>query len=351
MHATTVSADLAKHSIEVAFSQEAGRIQRRVKLSRARFAREFANQPPCLIVMEACGSAHYWARTLQQQGHEVRLLPAQYARAYVRRNKTDAADAAALLEAARCADIHPVPVKSVDQQVLQHLHRLRQQYTRTGTARINLLRGFLREYGVVIPQGLQRGIGEIRRVLAQADCPLPELLHPFVLEVLQELSDLRQHIQRIEQTLHQISAKDAVVRELVKIPGVGELIATALRAALGNVERFRSGRHLACWMGLTAREHSSGERRRLGPISKQGDTYLRTLLVHGARSTLHAAQRAQRDGRPLDRLRCWALETERRCGTNKATVALANKLARIIWATWRHQRSFDGNWSERVARG
>jgi transposase len=344
MHATTVGVDLAKHSVEVAFADEPGRIRRRAKLSRRRFALEFANQPPCLIVMEACGSAHHWGRTLQQQGHEVRLLPAQYTRAYVRRNKTDAADAAALIEAARCADIRPVPVKSVDQQVIQHLHRLRQQYTRTRTGRINLLRGYLREYGVAIPTGLQRGMHQIREVLTQQDCPLPQALHPFVFEVLQELTDLQQRLHSIEATLHRMSAEDAVVRELIKIPGVGELSATALRAAVGDVHRFASGRHFASWLGLTAREHSSAERRRLGGISKQGDTYLRTLLVHGARSALLAAQRAQRAGRPLDRLRQWALATQQRCGTNKATVALANKLARIIWASWRYQRPFDGNW-------
>jgi transposase len=132
------------------------------------------------------------------------------------------------------------------------------------------------------------------------------------------------------------------------MPGVGLLIATALRAAVGDIQRFPSGRHLACWLGITAREHSSGERRRLGSISKQGDVYLRTLLIHGARSALVAAHRAHQAGKALDRLRIWALQTQARCGTNKATVALANKLARIIWATWRYERPFNGNWAAQL---
>lgn len=346
MHATTVAVDLAKTRFELALSDtERSRIQRRERLTRGQFSRFFANLPPSLVVMEACGSAHYWARTLQAQGHEVRLLPAQYVRAYVRRNKTDSADAAALIEAARCADMRPVPVKSVDQQLLQQLHRLRQQSQHTRTARMNLLRGMLREFGIFIPVGIERGVRAMREALEIADNGLPDALRPWVLETLQEIAALKVRIQQIERQLRELTAEDPIVGELQNIPGVGLLSATALRAAIGNIQRFPSGRHLACWLGITAREHSSGEQRRLGPISKQGDVYLRTLLVHGARSALQAAQRAAHRGQPLDRLQTWALQTQQRCGWNKATVALANKLARVIWATWRYQRSFDGNWA------
>jgi transposase len=348
MNATTVGVDLAKSRFELVMSDVRSGVQRRERLTRTRFATFFANFPPSLVVMEACGSAHYWARTLQAQGHEVRLLPAQYVRAYVRRNKTDAADAAALIEAARCADIRAVPIKSVEQQVLQQLHRLREQCQRTCTARMNLLRGMLREFGVFIPAGIERGQHAIREAIA--DNGLPDVLRPWVLETLQEMAALKQRIQQLEQQLRQLTREDPIVRQLQEIPGVGLLNATALRAAIGNIERFPSGRHLACWLGITAREHSSGEQRRLGPISKQGDVYLRTLLVHGARSALQAAQRALRRGQSLDRLQAWALQTQQRCGCNKATVALANKLARIIWATWPYQRPFDGNWHQsRVA--
>lgn len=344
MNATTVGVDLAKNRFELAVADPSGRLERH-RLNRTRFGQFFGNRPPSRIVMETCGSAHHWGRTLQAQGHEVVLLPAQYVRAYVRRNKTDAADAAALIEAARCPEIRPVPVKSVEQQQLQQLHRLREQLKHTRTTRINLLRGMLREFGIVIPVGLARGRQAVCAALELADNGLPDLLRPLIAETLQEITALTERIARLEATLVELTREDPVVQQLVELPGVGLLIATALRAAVGDIQRFPSGRHLASWLGLTAREYSSAEKRRLGGISKQGDVYLRTLLVHGARSALCAAVRAQQQGRPLDRLRSWALATEQRCGRNKATVALANKLARIIWATWRYQRPFDGNWS------
>ena len=167
----------------------------------------------------------------------------------------------------------------------------------------------------------------------------------MIAEVLQEIAALGERITRIEATLASMTRADPIVQRLLTLPGVGLLGASALRAAVGEIQRFPSGRHFASWLGLTAREYSSAETRRLGRISKQGDVYLRTLLVHGARSALYAAAKAQREGRPLDRLRTWALATEQRRGRNKATVALANKLARVIWATWRYQRPFDGSWN------
>lgn len=345
MNATTVAVDLAKHRFELAFADEHWRILERRRVTRAVFGRQFVNRPACRIVMEACGSAHHWARTLTAQGHEVVLLPAQYVRAYVKRNKTDAADAAALIEAARSSEIRAVPMKSLEQQAIQQLHRLRAQWIGTRTARINLLRGCLREFGIVIPRGAQRGIAAVRQTLAAPERPFPDSLRPLLGEVLSELLELERRARDAERQLLTLTREDPIVQQLLQIPGVGVLTATALRAALVDIGRFASGRHLASWLGLTAREHSSGERRRLGRISKRGDSYLRTLLIHGARSTLLAAKLSARRQRPLDRLRTWALDTERRCGHNKATVALANKLARIIWATWKHQRPFDGNWA------
>jgi transposase len=270
-------------------------------------------------------------------------------RAYVRRNKTDAADAAALIEAARCADIRPVPIKTVEQQAIQQLHRLRTQWMRTRTARINLLRGMLREFGIAIPLGALRAIERVREHLAAPDAAVPMALQPDIAELLTEIGELEQRCTRIERQLRTLTHQDPVVQQLLEIPGVGPLTATAMRAALVDVHRFPSGRHLASWLGLTVREHSSGERRRLGRISKQGDPYLRTLLIHGARAVLLAAQAAKRRGKHLDRLRTWALATHERCGHNKAAVALANKLARIIWATWKHQRTFNANWAAAAA--
>jgi transposase len=351
MHAITVGVDLAKTRFEIAVGDVNFRITRRERLTRSRFVQFFANLPPCVVVMEACGSAHYWGRSLQAQGHQVQLLPAQYVKAYVRRNKTDAADAAALIEASRSKEIRPVPIKSVDQQVLQQLHRVRQQCQQTRTARMNWLRGSLREFGIAVPVGIDRGQIAVQEALKAPSSGLPDVLRDEVAQALNEIASLKQRIERVERTLHELTRHDPIIRGLTEIPGVGLLNATALRAAVGDIQRFPSGRHLACWLGITAREHSSGEIRRLGGISKQGDVYLRTLLVHGARAALSGAERASKVGRPLDRLRTWALETKRRCGTNKAIVALANKLARIIWATWRHQRPFNGNWSSPLILG
>src|SRR5882672_5335353 len=329
MNATTVGVDLAKSRFEVAVADGEFRIQRRARLTRLQFARFFGNHPHSLILMEACGSAHHWARTLQAQGHEVQLLPAQHVRAYVKRNKTDAADAGALIEAARCAEIRPVPVKSIDQQTIQQLHRLR-------------------EFGISVPVGARRGIDAVRQALASADNGLPDLLRPLIEEALAEIACLEQRSAHLERELARLTRADPIVHALMNIPGIGLLTATALRAAIVDIQRFASGRHLASWLGLTAREYSSGEKRRLGRISKRGDVYLRTLLIHGARAMLNASLGAARRGRTLDRLRTWALATEQRCGYNKATVALANKLARIVWATWKYQRPFDGNWTLRT---
>jgi transposase len=268
------------------------------------------------------------------------LLPAQYARAYVRRNKTDAADAAALIEASRCPDIRPVPIKSVDQQALQQLHRLRSQWMAARTARINFLRGCLREFGVSIPVGARRAIQSVRDALSNERSLVPVLLHSTLLELLAEIDSVEQRCKQIDRELARLTEHDPIVERLLQIPGVGALTATALRASVVDIQRFPSARHFASWLGLTSREHSSGDRRRLGRISKQGDPYLRTLLIHGARAALLAARSAQRRGSSLDRLRAWALGLQERRGHNKATVALANKLARIVWATWRFERDF-----------
>jgi transposase len=205
----------------------------------------------------------------------------------------------------------------------------------------------LREFGFSIPLGARRGLSAVRDALAATEPAVPTLLRSGIEDTLAEIAALEQRSAGIERELAQLTRDDAIVHELLRVPGIGLLSATALRAAVVDIQRFSSGRHLASWLGLTAREHSSGERRRLGRISKRGDVYLRTLLIHGARAVLLAATRAARSGRPLDRLRRWALATADRRGHNKAAVALANKLARIVWATWKHGRRFDGNWAVR----
>lgn len=349
MHSTTVAVDLAKSVFELAVADEQGKITERLRLNRARFSAFFVQRPSCRVLMEACGSAHYWARCIASHGHSVELLPAQYVRRYVRRSKTDRADAAALIEAARCGEIRPVPVKTVQQQQVLALHRMRSQWLSTRHRCINTLRGLLREFGVAIPLGARVARTHIARHLAQPGQQVPAALHPLMMQMLGDFDQLEQRIVEVERQIASVTRDDEVVQQLRQIPGIGLLTSTALRATVGHVERFGSARRFASWLGLTPREYSSGERRRLGGISKQGDIYLRTLLVHGARSVLLAAHRQQLQGRPLDRLRQWALKCKQLRGHNVTTVALANRLARIVWATWRYGRSFDGNWHTAAA--
>jgi transposase len=345
MDATIVAVDLAKNIFELAIADADWRIAQRQRLTRVKFFGFFVQLAPCQVVMEACGSAHYWARRISTLGHTVRLLPAHYVKAYVRRNKTDQADAAALIEAARCAEIREVPVKTVEAQQIQSLHRLRSQWMSTRQRYVNTLRGILREFGFAIPLGVTAAKDRIGTALADPQSEVPLALRATLAEMLQEIRLLEQKILDVEQQLNALTRADVRVQQLRQIPGIGALTSTALRAVVGDIQRFPSGRHFASWLGLTPNERSSAEKRRLGKISKQGDVYLRTLLVHGARSALLAAHRAERAGRPLDRLRRWALDCERQRGHNKATVALANRLARIVWATWKYERPFDGNWS------
>src|SRR5436190_4864593 len=339
MNATTVAVDLAKNVFELAAADRSWKVIEKARLTRSQFARWFDNRKVDLVVMEACGSAHHWARTLRARGIEVRLLPAQYVRAYVKRNKTDAADALALLEAARACDIKPVAVKSVEQQALQALHRLRSGWMTTRTRRINALRGFCREFGMEVSVGAARGLAQIARLLADEHSAIPTMLRTPMRLALEEIRLMEARIDALERELAAMAKQSAACQALASIHGIGLLTSTAMVAAVGDPRTFRSGRHYASFFGLTPREHSSGEHRYLGRISKRGNPYVRTLLTHGARSVLRAATVARRTGRQVDRLRTWALEVQGRSNHNKATCALANKLARIAWAVWvKHER-------------
>lgn len=341
MHATTVAVDLAKSVFQVAVADDTWKVVEQHRLTRMQFERWFANRPVGGVVMEACGSAHHWARWLNSLGVEVRLLPAAYIRAYVKRNKTDAADACALLEAARCADIEPVRVKSVEQQALQGLHRIRSLWMSTRTARINALRGFCREFGLAVPQGARTGIEAISRVLADPNSPVPPLVRHSMKLIVEEIRLLEQRIAELEKELTELAKQSPACTTLLSIPGVGLLTATAMVAATsGDVSHFKDARHFASWFGLTPKEYSSGSTRRLGRISKRGDRYLRMLLTHGARAVLRSATLARRAGRRLDGLREWVAGIEARSNHNKAACALANKLARICYACLRDGTPF-----------
>lgn len=336
MKDTTIAVDLAKSVFEVAVSERSGQVSERRRLSRGQFAQFLAHRQPATVVMEACGSAHFWGREAKAHGHRVMLVHPRAVRPYVQGNKTDGADAKALLEAIRNEDIHSVPVKSIDQHVLMSMHRVRSAWMLTRTARLNLLRGVLRELGITIPVGARQVVPHVWALL-DAEASVPDALRPFLVELAREIGELEARIHDLEHTLEHLAKASPVVTRLRTIPGVGLLTATALVAAVGDVERFRSARHFASYLGLTPRESSSGQRRRLGAITKRGDPYLRTLLVHGARSVLMHARR--RTG-ATDRLRTWALERDVARGHNKAAVALANKMARIVWAVWRHDRPY-----------
>lgn len=343
MHATTVAIDLAKDVFELAFADTGNRVLERKRLSRKPFAHCLDNRPPLRVVMEACGSAHYWGRRFEALGHQVRLIAARDVRPYVRRNKTDRTDVAGMLEADRCADIDSVPLKTPEQQGIQALHRIREQLKAQRTATINLLRGVLREFGVVIPLGAAKVRPAVLSALEDGDSDLPMSLRHTLAAQLDQVLALEVQMRRIEQHLDEFASRDVTTQRYQSVPGIGLLTATALRASTGPLDRFPSGRHLSAWIGLVPREHSSGSQRRLGRISKRGDGYLRTLLIHGARAVLQAARTRQRKTQPLDRLQAWALDVQQRQGHNKAAVALANKLARRLWAMEHHGKGFNAN--------
>ncbi len=339
MNATTVAVDLAKNVFELAVADAEWRVTERARLTRTQFERWFQNKEVALVVMEACGSAHYWGRVLRARGIEVRLLPAQYVRAYVKRNKTDAADAAALLEAARASDIKPVAVKSVEQLALQALHRTRSAWMAGRTSRINMLRGFCREFGLEVPVGAVRGLAQMARLIADDHSGIPAILRTPMRLVLEEIRLMEARIEQLERELASVARQSPACHALASVPGIGLLTSTAMVAAVADPRSFDSGRRYSSFFGLTPREFSSGSSRYLGRISKRGNRYIRMLLTHGARSVLRAATVARRMGRDLDRLRAWALAVQDRTNHNKATCALANKLARIAWAVWvKHEK-------------
>jgi transposase len=336
MEHTLVAVDLAKSVFEVAVSQEPGKVAYSRRLSRERFLEFFAQVPAATVIMEACGTAHYWARQIESLGHMAILLPPQHVRPYVLGNKTDRADTKGLFEAYRNQDIHPVPIKTPQQQLLGSLHRLRAGWIAERTDRLNTLRGLLRERGIFIPVGAANVVPQTWAAIEDADSAVPDALRPFLAEVCNEIRELERRITSCERQLEALAQQIPAVAQLLTIPGIGLLIATALVAFVGDVRRFPSARHFASYLGLTPRERSSGLVRRLGRISKRGDVYLRTLLIHGARSALRAAMTHKNP----DRLRAWAVRLEKAAGYKKASVALANRLARIVWAVWKSDAPF-----------
>ena len=339
MKDTTIAVDLAKSVFQVTVSHKPGHVDVERRLSRDRFLEYLAKQPPATVVLEACGSAHHWARQLQPFGHRVRLLPAHDVHRYVRRTKTDRTDAKGLLEANRNDEIHAVPVKTIEQQSIAALHRMRSTWLATRTSRINTVRGLLREFGIVIPVGAQHVVPQVRELLASSPY-VPDLMRTSLSQACDEIRTLETQMRAVERQLIGLARDRDDLKLLQTIPGIGVLTATALVALVGDIRRFDSSREFASFLGLTPKEDSSGDRRRLGAISKQGDVYARMLLIHGARSILLRAHGAG----SATAFQLWARALQKRRGHNVAAVAVANRLARIMWAVWTHQRPFDADY-------
>ena len=314
MKNTTIAIDLAKSVFEIGISDRPGHIARSHRLSRSELAAFIAAQPPATVVMEACSSAHYWGRKFEGFGHDVKLLPPLAVRPYLQRSKTDRTDVKGMLEAWRNSDIRPVPIKSESQQQLTSLHRIRSTWMAARTMRINSARGLLREFGIVFAAGAAALPDHVQGLIEDANAPVPMLLRDLLHQLVLEIRELESRIKNVEKHLETLASQTPVVARLRTIPGVGLLTATALVGFVGDVQRFPSGRHFACYLGLTPRERSSGGRRTLGRISKRGDVYLRMLLIHGARAVLHGAQPQWNP----DHFRRWALDLHRRRGHNKA---------------------------------
>jgi len=336
---TVVGVDTAKRVFQLHWvDMETGEIVD-LRLTRAKFLEHFANRAPCVVGMEACGGSQHWARRLRELGHEVRLLPAKLVRPFVGGNKSDTHDARAIWTAVQQPGVRTVAIKSEEQQAVLALHRMRQQLVKFRTAQINGLRGLLAEYGEVMPQG-RSGIA---RGIAAALGRVSERLPAMVVETLREqwarVIRLDDEIGEIERRLKLWHRDNAASQRVAEIPGVGVLTATAVVAAMGDPAAFRSGREFAAWLGLVPRHVGTGGRVRMLGISKRGDTSLRTLLIHGARSVFTTSKAPPE----------WALRLAERRPLNVAVVALANKMARTIWALLAHDRAYQEGFVSRPA--
>ena len=323
---TTIGLDLAKNVFHVVCCDAHGKVVRKKMLKRSKVLGYFANLPPCLVGMEACASAHHWARELGGLGHQVKLIPPQYVKPYVRGNKNDYNDALAIAEAVTRPEMRFVSVKTPEQQDIQALHRLRERRLQERTALCNQLRGLLAEYGLIFPKGVNILRRRLPELLEDGENGLSDLFRRLLAQSYQQLQELDGYIDFYTQEMGRQSQQSEVCRRLQTIPGYGPIVAGVFHSVVGNGEAYRRGRDVSASLGLVPRQHSSGGKEVLLGISKRGDRYLRSLLVHGARSVV--IQAAKKD----DRLSRWINKVKSERGFNKAVVALANKMARIGWA-------------------
>jgi transposase len=330
---------LAKNVFQVHGVNERGQAVLKKQLKRAQVLPVFANLPPCLIGMEACGGAHYWARQLETLGHTVKLMAPHFVKPYVKTNKHDAADAEAICEAVSRPSMRFVPIKTNEQQAVLALHRARQSYVKARTAQANQIRGLLAEYGIVIPQGIDHIGRRLPAILEDGENELPGIFRQLLQRLGEHLKDLDRHVDELDAQIQGWHRENAASRKVAEIPGIGPLTASALVASIGDAKSFKDGRQFAAWLGLIPRQHSTGGKQTLLGISKRGDPYLRTLLIHGARAVIRVTEH-QRD--PAD---SWLKRLVGRRHKNVAAVALANKHARIVWALLAHDRQFRSDYT------
>lgn len=338
MKITTVGIDLAKNVFQIHGVDERGHAVLKKQLKRGQMMEFFVNLPPCLIGMEACGSAHHWARELAKLGHNVKLMAPQFVKPYVKTNKNDMADAEAICEAVARPNMRFVPVKTVEQQALLSLHRVRQGLVKARTAQSNQIRGLLGEFGLIVPKGISQIAPRIPDILEDGDNGLPGLFRDLISRLLTHFNDLHRQVLELEAQIKAWHRDNPASLKLAEIPGIGPITASAMVASVGNARDFGNGRQLAAWLGLVPKQHSTGGKSVLLGISKRGDSYLRTLLIHGARSALLAAQRRLLRGE--GQADAWLIGLLQRRNPNIAAVALANKNARIIWALLTQDRTY-----------
>ena len=334
MDRTTYGLDIAKNVMQLHWVEpETGEIGRK-KMAGAKLSAYFAELQPVRVVMEACGRAHHWARVFTGLGHQVELLPAAQVRAFVRSNKDDAADARAIWLAAQQSDIRRVPQKNVEQQAVLALHRTRAHWVSVRTASVNSLRGLLYEFGVVLRGGRKAGLKALAEQRAAIDEQIPQTMRGLVDGQLQTLGQIGQRIDALECEIAALQKQLKGARELDQVPGIGVLGSTALVATLGDGRAWRSGREFSASLGLVPAHAGTGGKVRIGHLSKRGDPYLRTLLIHGARAVIEHARHKPK----------WLEDLLARRPKNVAVVALANKMARTAWALIAHDRAYQRDW-------
>lgn len=326
MSVATIGIDIAKTVFQVHGVDASGQVVLRRRLGRSELIPFLARIPPSLVGIEACSSAHHWARELARFGHDVRLIPPQYVKPYVKRNKTDAADAEAICEAVARPNMRFVPVKTREQQSVLALHRVRSLLVRQRTASINAVRGLLGEFGLVVAKGSSRVVELHRRMEEMEPDLLPDEAREAIEALFVHIDALQEQLQNVEGRIVAWHKSSEESRRLASAPGVGPITASAIVAAVGDGRQFQSARHFAAWLGLTPRIQASGGKERIGRISKGGDRYLRTLLIHGARAVVGTTFRKDVAPRP------WLVALVGRRPINVAATAVAHKTARALWA-------------------